>query len=65
MVQFTNINVDVKVAIIKWFTENINRWQRVISCYNAFRPYIYDSEGNYLIGGKEIGEFIEYIDKAF
>ena len=65
MKKFETINVNLRIEIVKWFTENINRWQRVISCMDAFRAYIYDADGNYLIGGKDITEFIKYINEAF
>lgn len=63
---FNTINLDLRIAIINWFTENVNRWQRVNSCTQEFRDYIYNKEGTeYLIGGKNVYEFIKYIDKAF
>lgn len=65
MEQFKNIHPDIKIAICEWFGKNIDRFQRINSCCNEFRSYLYDADGNYLIGGKEIGEFIRYIDKAF
>lgn len=54
---------ELKRAIISWLLDNENRWQRVIDCCRAFRPYIYDVKGNYLIGGKEVTDFISEADK--
>jgi hypothetical protein len=39
--------------------DNRNAWQRVNACTKEFRAYIYNSEGNYLIGGREVAEFID------
>ena len=57
------MNKDLKRAIINWLLDNENRWMRVIECYREFRPYIYDIKGNYLIGGKEVSDFISQADK--
>lgn len=57
------MNKELKKAIINWLIDNENEWQRVNSCRNYFRWYIYNSDGNYLIGGKEVAEFISNADK--
>lgn len=54
---------ELKQAIINWLFENETEFNRLRSCTNAFRAYIYDENGNYLIGGKEVAEFIEKADK--
>ena len=53
---------DLKKAIIKWLLENENKWQRLNSCKEEFRNYIYDDEGNYLIGGEDVSDFIDKAD---
>ena len=53
---------ELKKEIIKWLLENENEWQRLIACTKEFRNYIYDNEGNYLIGGEEVSDFIEEAD---
>lgn len=53
---------ELKKAIIEWLLENENRWQRFSSCKQEFRNYIYDDEGNYLIGGEEVSDFIDKAD---
>ena len=55
---------DLKKAIIHWLLDNENKWQRVNECYKTFRLYIYNSDGNYLIGGKEVSEFIDKMDRV-
>lgn len=59
-----NRDKELKRAIIEWLFENENEWQRVNSCRDAFRPYIYDSTGDYLLGGEAVSEFISLADKV-
>lgn len=54
---------ELKAAILKWLLENENEWHRVNACTEAFREYIYNKDGNYLIGGKIVAEFIKAADK--
>ncbi len=54
---------ELKKAIISWLLDNENEWQRTNTCHKEFRQYIYNSEGNYLIGGQEVSEFIHAADK--
>ena len=49
---------ELKKEIIKWLLENENKWQRLNSCKEEFRNYIYDDEGNFLIGGEDVVNFI-------
>lgn len=55
--------IELKKVIIDWLFNNKDKWQRTTACREHFRPYIYDSEGNYLIGGEEVSEFITNADK--
>ena len=57
------MNKMLKLAIVKWLVESENVWQRVIECHKWFSRYIYDENGEYLIGGKEISKFIRNADK--
>lgn len=54
---------ELKTAIVKWLLENENQWQRVNASVQAFREYIYNKSGNYLIGGEAVAEFIRAADK--
>lgn len=54
---------ELKQAVIEWLLENENQWQRVNACRKNFRSYIYDTEGNYLIGGEIVNDFISEADK--
>lgn len=57
------INKELKRAIINWLLDNENQWQRINACVEWFREYIYNSEGNFLIGGEEVYDFICAADK--
>ncbi len=57
------MNKELKKEILKWLLENENHWQRENACRKIFRAYVYDSDGNYLIGGKVISDFISEADK--
>ena len=56
---------ELKIAIINWLLDNENAWQRVNTCKEYFKPYIYKADGSYndLIGGKEVGKFISDADR--
>lgn len=54
---------ELKTAIVKWLLGNENQWQRVNACTEAFREYIYNKSGNYLVGGEAVVEFIGAADK--
>lgn len=54
---------ELKKAIILWLLDHENEWQRVNACHKEFRPYIYNADGNYLIGGEEVANFISQADK--
>ena len=55
--------MELKKAIIDWLFANKNAWQRTNACREYFRPYIYNADGNYLIGGEEVSDFITEADK--
>lgn len=54
--------MELKIAILEWLRDNENRWNRVVDCFGAFRQYIYDNTGSYLIGGKDVKDFIVNAD---
>ena len=54
---------ELKLAIIRWLLDNENEFQRINDCSAKFKLYIYDPTGNYLIGGKEVHEFIKEANK--
>lgn len=59
------MNKELKKNIIYWFMKNENVWQRVNTCHKTFRQYIYDNNGEYIIGGQEVSDFICAFDKIF
>lgn len=54
---------ELKEVIIKWLFEHEDEFSRVNACHKEFRAYIYNADGNYLIGGKTVSEFITQVDK--
>ena len=57
------MRMELKKAIIKWMLDNENRFQRINECMKEFKNYIYDSNGNYIIGGQEVSDFVIKCDK--
>lgn len=57
------MNNELKKAIIDWLFENKNAWQRTNTCVENFRPYIYGMDGNFLIGGEVVYNFIVNAEK--
>jgi len=53
------MNIELKKAIINSIFEEINQFQLINLIIARYRPYIYDNDGNYLIGGKDVATFIE------
>lgn len=53
---------ELKIAIINWLIENEKQFQRINSCIDEFRQYIYTSEGNFCINGENVYYFIKDAD---
>lgn len=49
---------ELKKAIIDFIFEKEKEFQLHNATIEKFRPYIYDSNGNYLIGGEDVSNFI-------
>ena len=49
---------ELKKAIIDFISEKEKEFQLHNATIEKFRPYIYDSNGNYLIGGEDVANFI-------
>lgn len=54
---------ELKKVILQWLLENEYQWQRINACNENFREYIYDRNGNFLIGGETVSNFITAADK--
>ena len=52
------MKTELKKAIVNFIFENLNEFQINNATTDKFRPYIYDAEGNYLIEGEEVSNFI-------
>lgn len=50
---------ELKQAIINFIFDNEKKFQIVNNTVDNFRAYIYDSNGEYLIGGEDVGNFIK------
>lgn len=48
----------LKKSIIFYILENVDEFQLVNATIENFREYIYNSEGNYLMSGEEVSDFI-------
>lgn len=53
---------ELKKAIIDWLFDNACVFNRVSVCFDEFHDYIYNSAGNYLIGGETVSQFISDAD---
>lgn len=51
--------IELKKAIMLWLFDNSKEFQIHSACTKQFRPYIFDSNGQYLIGGEDVSKFIE------
>lgn len=57
------MRIELKKAILDWLIENEHAWQRTNACVRNFSNYIYDNNGYYIIGGKEVVDFIHDAEK--
>ena len=55
--------LELKKAIINWLVDHENEWQRLNACTAHFRRYIFDEDGNYIIGGEIVCDFIKRADE--
>ena len=52
------MNKELKKAIVDFIFDNEKEFNLNNSTTDNFRAYIYDSKGEYLIGGKDVSDFI-------
>lgn len=52
------MRTELKKAIIDFIFENEKEFQINNAVTEKFRAYIYDADGNFLIGGEDVSEFI-------
>lgn len=52
------MNKELKKVIMQFIFDNDKEFSITNATIAKFRPYIYDGDGNYLIGGEEVSEFI-------
>lgn len=51
--------IELKKAIILFMIDHINDLQLVNATHDEFHDYIYNKDGNYLIGGEVVSDFID------
>lgn len=59
------MNNELKDAIIKTVQENTNEFQLTNFIVGNFREYIYNKDGEYLIGGEQVAQFINNFIKLY
>lgn len=52
------MKTELKKVIVNFIFDNITNFQITNTTVYMFRAYIYDADGNYLIGGEEVKNFI-------
>ena len=50
---------ELKAAIVAYILDNLTNFQLTNDVTDKFRAYIYDSKGEYLIGGEDVRNFIK------
>jgi len=50
---------ELKQAIVNFILDNEKEFQIHTATTSHFKEYIYDSKGNYLIGGDKVSTFID------
>lgn len=59
------MQTQLKDIIIKTVLENSNQFQLHNFIVEKFREYIYNKDGEYLIGGKKVAQFISDFIKLY
>lgn len=54
---------ELKKAIVNFMLDNVKEFQLINRTSQEFKQYIYTDKGEYCIGGKEVSEFINKVDK--
>ena len=57
------VHPELKKAIIAWLFDNANLFNRHNACVDHFRQYIYGPDGNHIIGGEDVYDFIKEVGK--
>lgn len=53
------MNNELKKAIIEYIFDNLKYMNLVNQTIDHFKAYVYNAEGNYLIGGQGVSDFIK------
>ena len=57
------MKIELKKTIINYIIENNNLFNRMNNTVNHFKRYIYDENGEYMIWGEEVYDFIKKINE--
>lgn len=58
MKSYKGLLIEFKKAVFGWICDNADNFQIINACVENFKRYIYDENGNYLIGGEVRYNFI-------
>lgn len=58
MKSYRGLLIGFKKLVVDWICENADEFQIINACVENFKHYIYDDNGNYLIGGEVRYNFI-------
>lgn len=58
MNSYKGLLIEFKKKVVDWIFENADEFQLANACVKKFSRYIYDEDGNYLIGGEVCFNFI-------
>lgn len=53
---------ELKKQILEWLLEHENTFNRTNACREEFRQYIFNADGNFIIGGDVVSDFITRAD---
>lgn len=57
------MHIELKKAIVNYMFDNVKTFGLTNATTQEFKQYIYTPEGHYIIGGQEVSDFIEAVDK--
>lgn len=58
MNSYKGLLMEFKQQVVEWICEHADEFQLINACVEHFSRYVYDENGNYLIGGEMRFNFI-------
>ena len=62
--KYKYISPELRKAIAEYLIENTDSFQILCECMEHFRPYIFDNNGGYAIGGETVADFIRDCERV-